>query len=201
MVVKVNGVAERNATVNYSKEPSFDAPASVTYSGSVPLGPGEHRVCLEARSSTSGVVDTAETCKTVLVEAIEVAPGFQVVPKGQSASFDVSFLGLKPTCDSYQGKAITVELCNGSKLITKTATNAEGEATVVVPAEPEASETCYNVCYTVPNGGQSCTTTTVEYKVSLHIHRFESICDHLLTDFPSTRTQQQPTMVALMATL
>ena len=160
----MNGKPERGATLNYSKEPSFDAPGSVTYTGTVPLPPGEHKVCLEARSSTSGVVDSAETCKTVLVEAIDVSPGFQKAGYGQSAGFDVWFVGPKPGCDSYHGRLITVELCDGSKQITASGTDADGKVSFIVPAEMKgAGETCYKVCTEVPNGGKSCTTTTVEY--------------------------------------
>eukprot|EP00545_Synedropsis_sp_CCMP1620_P013223 CAMPEP_0119003846 /NCGR_PEP_ID=MMETSP1176-20130426/796_1 /TAXON_ID=265551 /ORGANISM="Synedropsis recta cf, Strain CCMP1620" /LENGTH=1092 /DNA_ID=CAMNT_0006955483 /DNA_START=39 /DNA_END=3317 /DNA_ORIENTATION=+ len=163
VTVKVNGVAAQNATINYSTEPSIEAPASVTYSGSVPLGPGVHTVCLETTSSTSGILDVAETCKTVVVEAIEAVPTSQLVNEGEDARFTVSFGGREPGCDTFGDKIITVETCDGSTQITETLTGDDGSVIVTVLAVPGVKEACYKVCHAAGFGSKSCTITTVEY--------------------------------------
>lgn len=168
VVVKVNGVADRTAKINYSKMPVFDAPASVTYSGTVTLGPGEHTVCFEARSSTSGVVDSAEFCKTVVVEGIEANPVTQAVDASSNAEFTVRFVGNKPGCDTFEGKLLTVESCDGLTQVLQTGTGPDGSVTVTLPP-PAAGvkEACYKTCHTAENGSKSCTTSTIEYTVSI----------------------------------
>jgi hypothetical protein len=166
VTVKVNGEVEEGATVNYTKDPSFDAPASVAYSGVVPLGPGIHSVCLETMSSTSGVLDVTESCRTVVVEALEVSPTSQLVDEGADAQFTVRFGGRKAGCDPLAGKTITVESCDGSAEITELKTGEDGSVIVTVPAVAGVTETCYKVCHTASFGSKSCTETVVEYTVS-----------------------------------
>lgn len=167
IVVKVNGVPDRTAKINYSKNPSFDAPATVTYAGSVTLDVGEHTVCFEARSSTSGVVDTAEFCKTVVVEGIEAEPTSQMVTEGSNAEFTVRFVGKKPGCDTFEGKLLTVETCDGLTQVLQTGTDANGAVTVILPpAEAGVEEACYKICHTAENGSKSCTESTILYMVS-----------------------------------
>lgn len=168
VTVKVNGVVDRTAsdTVAYSKNPSFDAPGSVTYSGSVSLAPGEHTVCLEVRSSTSGVVDNNELCKTAVVEGIEVGPTAQTVLEGADAQFTVRFVGNKPGCDTFAGKQISVQTCDGLHTVLETATGLDGSVIVTVPAKAGEKESCYKVCHTAANGSTSCASTTVEYQAA-----------------------------------
>lgn len=165
VAVTVNSV-ETKADVSYSSAVPLEAPSSVTFSGSVPLGPGEHKVCFAAKSSTSGVMDKRESCKTIVVEAIEADPQEQAVAHGLDATFTVRFVGTTPGCDTFTDKDITVELCDEGVKVLQTKTGADGSVVVTVPSVHGASDACYRACHTAANGSKSCATSKVDYDPS-----------------------------------
>ena len=167
VAVTANSVIQ-NATVGYNRTVPYSATRvagsnGVTYSGSVPLAAGEYNLCTEATSTTSGVVSTKSSCKSVVILTLEAIPSNQTKVVNEQASFSIRFVGNKTGCTSPQGKQIEIKDCTGKSISTLT-TDAIGEVKFMF-TNTTPTVSCFKACFLDQFGNDSCTTATVTFQV------------------------------------
>ena len=159
-----NGTEILAATVVYANNPGFEGPKNTTYQGSVPVGPGEWDLCVEAMSSTSGVVKRIQNCTKINVLTIQANTPLY---SGGSASIMVNVVSLGPNggCDTpLQDTPVTVKDCKSNTTVVTLTPGTDGK--VNFETYHAAGIDCFYFCITDASTNSACTMTDLEWPVS-----------------------------------